>query len=66
LARQVYPNEWKYFIAVFADATAEPFSYLLIDLKPETKEELRLKSKILDEHPRIYVPLSYTSEESHI
>ena len=46
LARQMYPGKVKYMREAFADATAQPFSYLLIDLKPDTPEDLRLRTKI--------------------
>ena len=46
IARQMYPNKVKSFIQVFEDATREPFSYLFIDLKPDTIEQLRLLGDI--------------------
>lgn len=47
LGRQLYPSKLKFFQEVYMDATKSPYSYLMIDLKPETKEELRLRAKIL-------------------
>lgn len=46
LARQMYPGNTKYMREAFSDATCEPHSYLLIDLRPETPDELRLRTKI--------------------
>ena len=46
LARQMYPGNSKFMREAFTDATAEPYSYLLIDLKPITPEEMRLRTKI--------------------
>ena len=34
LAKQIYPNNVKYFQQAYQMATAEPFSYLFIDLTP--------------------------------
>lgn len=46
LARQMYPGKTHYMLEAFADATKEAFSYLLVDLKPDTPDELRLRTKI--------------------
>jgi len=42
LARQMYPKTWQFAIEAFEDATREPYSYLLLDLRPEQDEDLRL------------------------
>ena len=47
LGRQLYPRHDKFFQEVYEDATRKPFSYLFIDLKNETPEELRLRTQIL-------------------
>lgn len=47
LARQLYASKPKYFVEVYNDATMKPFSYLLIDLKSDTPEDLRLRTDIL-------------------
>jgi len=44
LARQMFPNNSKYMLEAYKDATARPFSYLLIDLKTETDEKFRLRT----------------------
>lgn len=44
--RQLYPNDSKFFIESYDDATSEPFSYLLVDTSPRTNDNLRLRSKI--------------------
>lgn len=46
LARQMYPGHTKFMREAFADATSEPYSYLLIDLKPQTPDHMRLRSNI--------------------
>ena len=57
LARQIFPGETKYFMEAFNDATKDPFGYLIIDLKPATPENRRLKSKIFSSEPLcVYVP----------
>ncbi|GIY61030.1 uncharacterized protein CDAR_311301 [Caerostris darwini] len=47
LGRQLYPSQTKFFREVYEDATSKPFSYLLIDLNPDTDDSLRLRSGIL-------------------
>ena len=49
IARQMYPSHIRKFQAVFEEATAKPFSYLFIDLKPDTPDEIRLLSNVLGE-----------------
>lgn len=44
LARQLYPTKTKLFIKVFEDATRDPYSYLKVDLTPQTPENLRVQA----------------------
>lgn len=56
LARQMYPGHAQFMIEAYTDATQKPRSYLLVDLKPDTPEEMRLRSHILpDEDNFVYV-----------
>ena len=57
LAGQMYPGKSKFMIEAYRDATSTPFSYLLIDLKPDTDDKLRLRSNIFpDETHYVYAP----------
>ena len=57
LARQMYPRKTKYMMEAYRDATSIPYGYLLIDLKPDTEESLRLRTNIFPgEYPIVYVP----------
>lgn len=47
LGRQLYPTKLKFFQQSYEDSTKEPYSYLLIDLKQETPEKMRLRSGVL-------------------
>lgn len=47
LGRQLYPRHLKFFMEAYEDATKKPFSYLFIDLRSETPEEIRLRTQIL-------------------
>jgi len=57
LARQMYPNKSQFAVEADKDATREPYSYLLIDLRPEQDETLRLRSNVFPgETHYVYVP----------
>jgi len=64
LARQMYSKNWHFAVEAFNDATSQPHSYLLIDLKSNTDEQYRLRTNIFpDEQTFVYVRdrLSHTS-----
>lgn len=66
LGRQLYPSESEHFREAFEDATSTPYSYLMIDMKPDTPDELRLRSQVLP-HERIkgmIAPVVYCSKRS--
>jgi len=56
LARQMYPNTWKFALESYQDATSASYGYLLIDLKPEQDERCRLRTNIFPgEQQYVYV-----------
>ena len=42
----MYPTDWRFAVDAYKNATQEPYSYLLVDLRPEQNEELRLRANI--------------------
>ena len=58
LARQMYPGRGAFVQEAFADATASPYGYLLIDLKQNTPDDMRLRTSVLpdDAHQWVYIP----------
>jgi len=46
LARQMYPKRSQFAVEAYKDATTEPYSYLLVDLRPEQDDDLRLRTNI--------------------
>ena len=46
LAKQMYPGNVKYLKSSYEDATNKHYGYLLVDLKPETSDPLRLRTDI--------------------
>lgn len=56
LARQMYPKTSQFAVEAYKDATREPYSYLLVDLRPEQDEDLRLRTNIFPaETQHVYV-----------
>lgn len=58
LASQLFPGgRGKYFMEAYRDATLRPFSYLIVDMHPQTPDEQRLKTHIYpNETCIVYVP----------
>jgi len=57
LAAQMYPGMSKFLIDAYRDATSAPFSYLLLDMKPDTDDKLRVLSNVFpDEATCVYLP----------
>ena len=52
LARQMFPAKWKEFVSALDDAQRTPYSYLLVDLRPETPDEIRIRGTILPENEK--------------
>lgn len=46
LASQCFPAKLPYFMEAYRDATAEQFSYLIVDMHPSTDDRLRLRTQI--------------------
>jgi hypothetical protein len=44
LARQIYPGKVQEFMMSYEDATSRPHGYLMLDLKPTTSDQDRLKT----------------------
>ena len=59
LARQMYPKRWQFAVEAYKDATHEPYTYLLADLRPEQDDDLRLRTNIFPrENQYVYVQKS--------
>ena len=51
LGRQIFPQNPKFLTESYVDATKEPYSYLLLDLKQSTREEVRVLGGFSSEGP---------------
>ena len=58
LASQMYPSCSRFLVDAFNDATTESYGYHLLDLRPETPDELRARTNVLSNRPRVYVPIN--------
>jgi hypothetical protein len=58
LARQMYPGKSKFVVEAYEDATKEPYGYLLIDLKPETHDAYRIRTRIFPDDDIQYAYVS--------
>ena len=57
LAKQMYPGQTRYMQEAYKTATSKPFGYLLVDLKQDTPEHLRLRTNIFPgEQHIVFVP----------
>ena len=65
LAGQLFPSggkSAKAFVDAYKHATLNPFSYLMVDLKPDTPERLRVCANVLPNEGEPFiggVPLSH-------
>ena len=57
LGTQMFPKNTKFLVDAFEDATKVPYGYLLIDLRQDTPEEMRIRTNIFpSEQEAAYVP----------
>ena len=55
LARQMYPKDPEYLVQVYERVmTLGPYSYLFIDLRQETPDNMRLRTNILEDEEQYY------------
>jgi len=59
LARQMYPKTSQFAVEAYRDATRKPYSFMLVDLRPEQDKELRLRTNILPERLTTYTFQGY-------
>lgn len=54
LARQMFPNNAKFLLESFQDATQIPYGYIFLDLKQSTEQRNRIQTGILPYQQRIF------------
>ena len=55
LAKQTHPFRTRFVTDAYLDATRIPYSYLLMDLRQETPEEIRLRGNIFSDSISVYM-----------
>ena len=55
LAQQMYPKQAWFLVDAFDDATSKPFSYILLDLRADTPDAIRVRARMFDADPTVYV-----------
>lgn len=58
LAHQICPDNPRFLQDAYTDATSQPHGYLLMDLKQDTPDEYRFRTKIFPSDPVNYVYIS--------
>ena len=53
LAKHMYPGKTKYLQEAFKEATSIPHGYLLIDLRQETPDHLRLRTRVFPDQAQV-------------
>lgn len=60
LEHQMYPTKKNYLVDSYNDAcTSKPFGYIFLDLKNNSDERLRVRSRILEDTQDVYLPKDY-------
>lgn len=67
LARQMYPDNTKFIVDAYSDATKTPHGYLLLDLKQSTPDNMRVRTTVFpdDSYQYVYEPITTTSGKRH-
>ena len=59
LAKQMFPGQGHTLVEIYQDCTKKPYSYLVIDMSPQSEDKYRLRTNIFPgEDPLVYIPHS--------
>ena len=56
IARQIFPSRPDYLMEAIRDNEEKPYSYILLDLHPETKSDRMVIANAFTDEPLVYVP----------
>jgi hypothetical protein len=57
VVRQIYPGNWQFAAEAYKATTEKPFTYLLLDLAPQTVEKFRVRTGIFsNDLLRVFIP----------
>ena len=55
LARQLYPENIKFLLEAYNDATSKEYEYLVVDMKADTPQKFRVRTRITTEELPPYI-----------
>lgn len=63
LARQMYPDNTRFLVDAYTDATLTPHGYLVVDLKQDTPDNARVRTRVFpqDKYQYVYEPTKPSS-----
>ena len=56
LGQQMYPDNPRMLVEAYRDATSKPYGYLLLNLRPDACDALRILTDVFEKQPTAYVP----------
>lgn len=60
LARQIYPGRSKFLLEAFNDATSKAYGYIVLDFRPETLDDRRVRTHVFPDDDLHYCYVSKT------
>ena len=55
IAREIRPDKLKFLMLAYKDSTSSPHTYLMLDLKPDTKERFPVRSNNLGDSQHTHI-----------
>ena len=55
MAKQIRLDKDKFLIWAYKDSTSSPHLHLMLDLKPDTEERIRMRRNILEDPQHVYI-----------
>ena len=56
LGQQMYPDNPRMLVSAYRDATSQPYGYLLLNLRPDACDALRILTDVFAKQPTVYIP----------
>jgi hypothetical protein len=66
LSQQMYPENSRMLIDAYRDATSQPYGYLLLNLRPDACDALRILTDVFDKQPTAYVPANDVNKAQRV
>jgi len=62
LSLQMYPDNPRMLVNAYRDATSQPYGYLLLNLRPDACDALRILTDVFAREPTVYIPPNMTNK----